>query len=72
MYVFHFSEFQVSDTASQPNILRDQVFHIQVMEEEVTTAVPTPAPGSKLGISVCAATFFPTLYFSQLELGKDC
>lgn len=48
--MFFFS--QVSDTAKQPNVLRDQVFRILVTEEEVTTAVPTPAPGTKLGISV--------------------
>ncbi|XP_035826399.1 extracellular matrix protein FRAS1 [Aplysia californica] len=59
--------FEVADTASPPNILRDQMFHVTVMKDETEEfSLPTLAPGVRLGMTVLENQIVPvtTKYLS--------
>lgn len=38
--------------SNPPNILKDQEFHVTVLDQRITTAVPTLAPGARLEMTV--------------------
>ncbi|KAK3090989.1 hypothetical protein FSP39_016284, partial [Pinctada imbricata] len=63
--------FEISDTSNPPNILKDQEFHITVLDQRVTTAVPTLAPGARLEMTVLENQVVPISKTNLVVLDLD-